>query len=446
MVSKGTPISIPGFQSKNNVKKQGMDDIDDITTKDARELLESLIASSKANTESYSIIPSNSFNIDESSKENNNAADANNGSPMDPNHIHKLSSLISSSNNSTDSEDSFGMLDKRRTHRTHTGRLHSGSTIMGKNPDGSTYIFNPNEPDTRLPSLKHTCASNMNAHKPFLTTYNRGKFSVDEINKVDAALHRYLETKNVNICDLELLLNRKTKSFDLDTGLIRINPYSELEYATFIKDIHTEARINRTLHQIYIFIKRKYGQVNNKNKPWSEEEDNQLLNLVKEEGPSPRWAYISRLLKRNDVQRRYNKVKGYKEKKISMGRFTIEEDNKLYEYVQIIMKRDGLDDPSLVNNWTEISIQMKTRNPQQLQSRWIKYYPDIIKRYEQQQIQQQQQQVPEHHQPQPQSQPLQPQQQQQSQQQQEPLPPQPQSQSPSLQLQENRQNIQNENQ
>ncbi|TPX72930.1 hypothetical protein SpCBS45565_g00258 [Spizellomyces sp. 'palustris'] len=236
------------------------------------------------------------------------------------------------------------------------------------------------EEDDRPPSNTFTYKKNYQLHATFADTYAQGPFTTGERERIHRAVGLYLEEHAIPGEDLPLLITRRTKLTNTDGSPIE-NPYADKRYSKWMLQVHRAARINRTLSQLMIYLKRTYNatwdcQPEDRRQfkmEWTEEADDRLRALVLR---GMKWADIDREvgLRDNASRLRWRRIMfGEKcSKDIRQRTWTKEEDEQLVTIVKEIMERDGIDDPLKFNQWSLVAAKFETRSATQLRWHWHK--------------------------------------------------------------------------
>ncbi|KND01793.1 uncharacterized protein SPPG_03584 [Spizellomyces punctatus DAOM BR117] len=233
------------------------------------------------------------------------------------------------------------------------------------------------EEDDRPPSNTFTYKKNYQLHATFADTYAQGPFTTGERERIQHAIDLYLEEHAIPKEDLPLLITRRTKLTDTEGAPIE-NPYANKRYTKWMLQVHRAARINRTLSQLMVYLKRTYNatwdcQPRKVKMEWTEEADDRLRALVLR---GMKWADIDREmgLRDNASRLRWRRIMFWEKcpKDIRERTWTKEEHERLVTIVKEVMERDGIDDPLKFNQWSLVAAKFETRSASQLRWQWYK--------------------------------------------------------------------------
>ncbi|KAJ3170402.1 hypothetical protein HDU87_008796 [Geranomyces variabilis] len=240
-------------------------------------------------------------------------------------------------------------------------------------PAQAPEMFIKPELDTRPPSQAFTHHANHLAHAAFLDTYTQGQFAVKEREAIDAAVKAYLEEAGIPFVDLPKLIRRKTTRETAHTTP-EDNPYKHSRFNNWIKQVHHRSRVNRTLLQLHIYLKRAYASEiaedplpgdgpgpSGRRKRWKPDEDAKLRQLVAIHGP--RWEEIDREMGR-ESRLRFRMLESLdKHGTAKSARWSAEEKATLVNTIEQVMRDEGYSSPLEVSVWHDIAAKLPGRVP-----------------------------------------------------------------------------------
>jgi hypothetical protein len=222
--------------------------------------------------------------------------------------------------------------------------------------------------DSRLTSSKWRPGKNEGEDKK--DSFNSGMFSIIEREKIEKAIQDYLQEHKLSMDDVPYLIKPKLKT---PTG--GSNPFTE--HRNFSAKIRESAKVNRSIAQVYWFLRKIYSEFRVNGEPrtkWTPKEDQQLLNLIQVKGVG-KWSEIERLMGRDGVKERYDCLQSQK-----LGKWSEEETNELISNAKKIMEREGITDTLKFNQWTEVSALMNGKRTYRECARHWKYLgPQLVK-------------------------------------------------------------------
>ena len=131
-------------------------------------------------------------------------------------------------------------------------------------------------------------------------TYNIGAFSNQEKEQVDNAFRQILQELQVPITDAVILITPKSSRLTREQK----NQYKAKEYRGVMNAVAERAGINRTISQIYYYLRHKYDDLKQgapqRNK-WTAEDDTKLKSLIERLGEG-HWTEIELALGRKGAK------------------------------------------------------------------------------------------------------------------------------------------------
>ena len=127
-----------------------------------------------------------------------------------------------------------------------------------------------------------------------MKTYNSGPFSEREKEIVDRTFRQILNELQVPLQDAAIIITPKSSRLTPEQR----NQYKAKEYRKVMNTVCERAGVNRTVSQIYFFLRHKYDQLRNgttERTKWTQEEDNQLKTLIERFGEG-NWVKIEKIL------------------------------------------------------------------------------------------------------------------------------------------------------
>ncbi|KAJ3012856.1 hypothetical protein HKX48_006057 [Thoreauomyces humboldtii] len=234
-------------------------------------------------------------------------------------------------------------------------------------------FIDPNT-DHRPPSLVYTRHNNAAEHDTYLDSYSTGRFHKLEREAIDRAVDIYLDEHGIPRSDLPRLLRRKTKAGDA-------NPYADRKYENWIKNITRISKVNRTLLQTQIFMKRAYNDtlVVEPRTRWTDEDDERLLELLLLKGP--KWEEIDRAMGRDNTRQRVRVIEARRARRKleaatevefdptvpACGPYPPKKTEKIAACMLEVMTREGYQKASQISEWTEIATKaVNARTPEKI--------------------------------------------------------------------------------
>ena len=153
--------------------------------------------------------------------------------------------------------------------------------------------------DTRILSKKMRPSKSENAND-LLKTYNNGAFSNHEKEAVDKAFRQILSELQVPITDAAILITPKSSRLTTEQK----NQYKGKEYRKVMNTVAERAGVNRTISQIYYFLRHKYDDLRvgvPTRQKWTLQEDEKLKSLIERLGEG-HWTEIELALGRTGAK------------------------------------------------------------------------------------------------------------------------------------------------
>ena len=147
--------------------------------------------------------------------------------------------------------------------------------------------------DTRILSKKMKPGKDDDVEE-LMKTYNSGPFSEREKEIVDRTFRQILNDLQVPLQDAAIIITPKSSRLTPEQR----NQYKAKEYRKVMNTVCERAGVNRTVSQIYFFLRHKYDQLRNgttERTKWTKEEDNQLKTLIERFGEG-NWVKIEKIL------------------------------------------------------------------------------------------------------------------------------------------------------
>ncbi|KAJ3111349.1 Cyclin-D-binding Myb-like transcription factor 1 [Phlyctochytrium bullatum] len=189
--------------------------------------------------------------------------------------------------------------------------------------------------------------------------FDSGPFTAVERLAVARALKAFMDENCLKESDLLSIFKRRSSGEEKGDRLFK--------KVDVLRTILVGSGINRKLVGLQAYLFRLYGKIRNDDfgRPWTEEEDRQLIQLSRMHTERGKWAIIDKEMGRPDCIDRWLFLKARAGKDIRTGQWTADEEVRFIKYLT-----DELKGPPTDSSWKALAEYVGTRTVRQCR---IKY-------------------------------------------------------------------------